>query len=155
MVKAIYYYKNSNAPKPNKPNHIGVNILIEFNDMLLEKRTDNETWGLIGGGLKIDESLIQGAIRETREETGILLKDEELEFYKIFDDPTRIAEYDDGNVIRIISVVYNVYLKNKPELICSDESVSLEFFKKTDIVQLQIVESYKPLINDYLLNTNK
>ena len=30
MGQATFYYKNSNAPNPNKPNHIGATILINY-----------------------------------------------------------------------------------------------------------------------------
>ncbi len=37
MIEAKFYYKNENAPKPNKPNHIGVCAIIKYkNKILLE-----------------------------------------------------------------------------------------------------------------------
>jgi len=42
MGKARFYYKNTNAPKPNKPNHIGATILIFYKGkVLLESRADS------------------------------------------------------------------------------------------------------------------
>lgn len=41
MGKAAFYYKQLNAPAPNKPNHIGSTILINYNGkVLLESRKD-------------------------------------------------------------------------------------------------------------------
>lgn len=49
MGQATFYYKNSNAPKPN---HIGATILINYDGkVLLESRKDSERWAFIGGGL--------------------------------------------------------------------------------------------------------
>lgn len=43
MSKAQFYYKDKNAPKPNKPNSIGTAAIIRFNDeILLEKRLDSD-----------------------------------------------------------------------------------------------------------------
>ena len=111
MRQAQFFYHNKNAPKPNRPNHIGTSVLIEYRDkLLLEHRTDSETWAIIGGGLKTEESLAECAVREVYEETGIKLRENMLELYGIYDDPSRIASYPDGNVLRVITVVYKVYL---------------------------------------------
>ncbi|HKM33846.1 MAG TPA: hypothetical protein VJY54_03785 [Lachnospiraceae bacterium] len=55
MEQATFYFQDNDAPKPNKPNHIGSTILIEYNNMLLlEHRVDSEKWAIIGGGLHVD-----------------------------------------------------------------------------------------------------
>lgn len=83
MKKAIFYYNDPTAPKPNKPNLIGSTVLIEYNKkLLLEHRADSERWAIIGGSLKTNESLVDCAIREVREETSINL-DKDMMNYKI------------------------------------------------------------------------
>lgn len=53
MKKAQFFYKNPVAPKPNKPNHIGIAAIIRNEDhLLLERRTDSNRWSLVGGGLQ-------------------------------------------------------------------------------------------------------
>lgn len=151
MSKAEFYYKDKNAPKPNKPNHIGVSVIIEYNNkILLEHRTDSETWAVIGGGLKIDETLIQCAIRETKEETGIKLANHKLTFCNIYDDPSRIASYSDDGIKRIITVVYKVTLEQEPNLICSKESRELKFFSKDELKNITIAKTHIPIIEDYI-----
>lgn len=151
MSTAKFYYKDSNAPKPNKPNHIGTNAIIEYENMiLLEHRSDNDSWGFVGGGLKINESLKQCLVREVKEETGILIGEEELKLYKIFDDPTRIASYADGNILRIITVVYKCKLNKVPNLVCSEESRELKFFLVDEIQNLHIVESHRPIVDEFI-----
>lgn len=150
-MKAQFYYKNENAPKPNKPNHIGTSVIIESdNKILLEHRTDSDTWAVIGGGLKIDESLMECAIREVFEETGIRLSEQDIELYRIYDDPSRIASYPDGNVLRVITVVYKVRLNQCPKVICSEESRELRFFTKEELKELEIAKTHIPIIDDYL-----
>lgn len=39
--------------------------------ILLIKRTDNDSWALPGGAIDLGESLTQAAVRETKEETGV------------------------------------------------------------------------------------
>jgi len=150
MGQAKFYYRDKNAPKPNKPNHIGVNAIIEYSGkLLLEHRADSECWGLIGGGLEMDECLVDGIIREIKEETGLDICKNQLALYKIFDDPTRIAYYPDGNVLRIISVVYLLKLTQAFELKCSCESRELKYFTIEEIKNLSIAKIHMPILENY------
>lgn len=152
MRKAKFYYKSNNAPKPSKIG-IGSVVIVKYNNKyLMEYRKDSNLWSFIGGNLEIDETFIECAIRETYEETGIKLKEENLEFYKIYDEPSRIAEFPDGNIIRILGVVYISILKDIPELRISNESSKLEFFSKDDLKLLNIAETMEPILNDILFN---
>jgi 8-oxo-dGTP pyrophosphatase MutT (NUDIX family) len=151
MKQASFYYQNVNAPKPNKPNHIGTCAFIRYNGtVMLEKRTDSNRWGLIGGGLNIDESLEQCIVREIYEETGLSINESDLHFVKIYSDPSRIAEYPDGNVLRIITVFYLIDLCEQAILKCSDESQELRFFSYEELKELTIAETQKHIIEEFL-----
>jgi len=153
MNDAKFYYKDNNAPKPNQPNHIGTSIIIKYDDkILLEARCDSDRWAIIGGGLRVDESLISCVIRETFEETGISLSENQIKLYKFYDDPSRIASYPDGNILRVITVVFETELAYYPNLICSTESRKLQFFSKKEIENVEIAETHIPIIQDVLLN---
>ena len=150
-MKAQFFYKDSTAPKPNKPNHIGTSVIIEIdNKILLEQRRDSDTWAIIGGGVKTSETLLECAIREVFEETGIELSEQNIQFYKIYDDPSRIASYPDGNVLRVITVVYRVRLNQYPKLICSEESRELKFFSKEELKEVEIAMTHVPIIENYI-----
>lgn len=152
MAQAQFYYKDENAPQP-KGNRIGVCVLITFEgNLLLEHRTDSDSWAIIGGGLKTGERLVEGAIREVFEETGLVLREEQLEFWRIYDDPSRIASYPDGNVWRIITVVYRVKLAKPPELVCSEESRELRFFTKEELRSVKIAATHIPILEEYARN---
>jgi ADP-ribose pyrophosphatase YjhB (NUDIX family) len=132
-------------------NHIGRCAIIKYNGkMLLEKRVDCNRWGLIGGGLKVDESLEEGILREINEETGLVFEEESLCFWKICSDPSRIGEYPDGNIVRIISVVYILNLTESHKLICSEESEELRYFSYEELNELSIAETQRHIINEYL-----
>ncbi len=150
MGNASFYYKNDKAPKPNKPNHIGATILIYCKDkVLMESRRDSDRWAFIGGGLFIDETLSECVKRETLEETGIDLQEKNIEFCKIYDDPSLIISYPDGNIIRSLMVLYKVTLENEPELVCSEESKEIRFFSKEELKTLNVVETHIPIVEDY------
>jgi len=149
MAQAEFYYKDKNAPQP-KGNRIGICILLEYDGkLLLEHRTDSDTWSIIGGGLKIGERLTEGALREVFEETGLVIREEQMEFYGIYDDPSRIASYPDGNVWRIITVAYRVKLVKLPEVECSEESRELRFFTKSELRGINLAETHIPIVEDW------
>ncbi|VYT61738.1 NUDIX domain-containing protein [Clostridium tertium] len=155
MSKAQFYYKNKNAPKPNKPNSIGIAAIIKFNDkVLLEKRVDSDRWSLIGGGLEVIESLEEGIVREIKEETGLNINDDHLKFWKIYSDPSRIASFPDGNILRLITAVYIVKLNKAHKLLCSEESEELRYFNLNELKYLNIAETHKHIIEDYINEGN-
>ena len=150
MTQAHFFYKSENAPKPNG-NRIGTCVLIEYDGkLLLEHRTDSDTWAVIGGGLKVGERFVEGAIRETFEETGLELQEEQMELYNIYDDPSRIASYPDGNVWRIITVVYRVRLAELPELVCSEESRELRFLGREELKGVKVAATHLPILEEYM-----
>lgn len=151
MKQAEFFYKNENAPIPNRGNLVGATTLIECEGkILLEYRVDSDRWSIIGGSLKTDESFVECAIREVQEETGIVIDEKKIQFYKLYDDPSIIISYPDGNVFRSIMVVYRVKLSQLPELVCSHESRMLKFFDKEELRNVNIVETHTPILQDYL-----
>lgn len=150
MAQAQFYYRDEKAPQP-QGNRIGTCVLLEHDGkLLLEHRADSDTWAVIGGGLKANEKLIEGAIREVFEETGLVLREEQLEFFHIYDDSSRIASYPDGNVWRIITVVYRVRLRELPELVCSEESRELRFFTKEELREVMVAATHVPIVEEYV-----
>ena len=147
-----FYYKDDDAPTPNLPTSIGITAIIRYEDQyLFESRVDCDQWSLVGGGMEDDESLEDCAMREILEETGINTKIEDLNIVKLYSCPSRIAEYPDGNIIRIVSVVFVIDLKAKPHTICSEESLELKWFTKDEINELDIVETHKHVVEDLIL----
>lgn len=85
------WYRDPNAPAPNQPLRVGVVALIERDGRLLvERRADDGTWGLVGGALEADESVSDALVRELREETGLTATSVEL--FGVFSDPSQRAD---------------------------------------------------------------
>ncbi len=156
MGDAKFYYKSNNAPKPNCPNHIGSTILIFHEEkVLMESRADSNRWAFIGGGLYLTEILMECVIRETKEETGIELQEQDIVFKKLFDDPSIIIEYPDGNIIRSMMAVYQTELKEAPTLQCSEESKELKFFTPDELKTLSVVETHIPILEEFFPEVSK
>ena len=72
MSRRIDYYDDPAAPKANSlvPS---VNVVVTNDDgqILLIKRSDNDNWAIPGGAIDLGESMVQAAVRETLEETGV------------------------------------------------------------------------------------
>ncbi len=57
------YFRDPEAPAPNRPRRIGVVAFVERNErVLLERRADRGTWGLIGGALDEDKTVADGIV---------------------------------------------------------------------------------------------
>lgn len=148
MKSARFYNSREGAPKPNKPIHMGVTAIIEKGGkVLLEHRKDSERWAFIGGGLKIDESIPECLAREVFEETG--LKISRYGLFDVFSNPYRIAEYPDGNVLRIISAAYFVETEDKPP-VCSEESRELGWFSGGDLENVMLAETQQDIRESYI-----
>lgn len=151
MAQAKFYYKDPAAPRPNRPNHIGVAVLLEWQGRyLMEYRADSDFWCFIGGGLWIDETLARCAQRETREETGICLLETDFQFVRLYDDPSRIAAYPDGNVLRVITALYRAAMAEEPALVCSEESRALRFFAPQELAGLPVAPTHRDILGDIL-----
>lgn len=149
--KSKFYYRDQDAPIPNNPPRVGVVTLITCGGrLLLERRADSDVWGIVGGALDNGETLREGSVREVFEETGIALSPDRLAFVKLYDDPSLIASYPDGNVIRLVIFVFSAQLDSLPELRLSEESKELRFFTKDELRRLQIPRTHQPIIEDYL-----
>lgn len=150
MLKiAKFYYQDPNAPKPNKPNHMGVAAIIKKgNSILFERRKDCNRWSLIGGALETNESLVDGLKREVREETSLEFSNPKL--FGIFSNPSRVIEYPDGNVIRVITTTFIVEVDDVSGLQISEESNELEFINVKSLPEIDIVETHKHILSSYL-----
>lgn len=154
MAIATYYLNDPNAPKPNMPIHLGANLLVCCDGkLLLERRTDCDQWGLIGGGRKKGETQVQNAMRELKEETGLCAEKERFHFVKTYDEPGRIASYRDGSVWAMIISVFRLDYAEIPQITCSKESRELRFFSAEELADLQIVTTHSDIIADYLQDT--
>ncbi len=97
------YFDDPAAPSANSivPS-VTVAVRNEAGALLLIHRTDNDLWAIPGGGVDIGESVPQAGVRETEEETGLLV--EIIGLVGIYTDPRHVIAYDDGEVRQQFSI---------------------------------------------------
>ena len=153
MSYVTFYRGDPNAPKPNMPAHLGSNCIIVWDGkLLLERRRDSDTWGLVGGGCKKWEEPVQAMAREVREELGLRIKPERFEKLKVYGEPGRVAAYRDGSVWRMVIVVYKLELDEKPSIRISNESKEAQFFTKDEVRNLEIPVTHSDIVEECFLN---
>ena len=99
-------------PKRYAPNgtpvvvQTGASIIVEDAEgrILMQQRTDDDTWSYPGGRLEIDETVEDGARREVKEECGLEVG--ELELLGVFSGPELNHIYPNGNEVWGVDIVY-------------------------------------------------
>lgn len=153
-MSIVKFYRGDpkNAPKTTMPAHLGANVILTCQGkLLLEKRRDSDTWGLVGGGVKKTEEPLQAITREIYEELGIRVKKEDLRKLGVYGEPGRIAAYQDGSVWRMVVVVFGLDLEAEPTLRISAESRELRFFSKEELNDIDIVITHSDIVEDHFI----
>lgn len=152
-IVTFYNCDPKDAPRTTMPAHLGANAIITCKGkLLLERRRDNNTWGLIGGGCKKTETGLQAIVRETYEELGLRIPKERFTKLKVFDNPGRIAAFRDGSIWRMVIVMYGLDFEEEPKMRVSSESKELRFFTKEEIKNLELPVTHKDIIYELFMN---
>ena len=153
MAYAKFYLNDPDAPKPNMPAHLGSNCIITCNGkLLLEKRRDSDTWGLVGGGCKKWEDPDQAMAREVFEELGWRIKRDQFRKVKVYGAPGRIAAFQDGSIWRMVIVVFALEVDEERPIRISSESKEARFFTKDEVRNLQIAVTHSDIVEECFLN---
>lgn len=146
----IDYYDDPQAPKANSvvPS-ANVVVTDDAGRVLVIHRTDNGNWALPGGALDLGESLVQTAVREVKEETGIDC--EVTGLVGIYTDPRHVIFYtSDGEARQEFSVLYTARATGG-EPTPSDESRDVVWVPRSELAGLEPMDrSMRLRIGHYL-----
>jgi 8-oxo-dGTP pyrophosphatase MutT (NUDIX family) len=144
------YYRDPDAPAPNLPRRVGVIAIVERDGrILVERRADDPGWwAFVGGGLDEEENALDALRREVREETGYTVADAVL--VAVFTDPGRIVEYPDGNIHRLVSLVFRVVPVENGDPTLSEESHEMRFVTPEELVRLDLWPAHVPVRKAFL-----
>ena len=156
MAIVTFYRDHPNPPKTTRGAKLGVNAVITNNGkILLEKRSDCDMWGLVGGGVKKQENELDAIVREIYEETGLRVSKDQIKKLGVYGEPGRIAAYQDGSIWRMVIVAYGLELDERIKLKISRESKDLRFFSKDELKQIEIVVTHSDIVEKWFLNAEK
>ncbi len=128
---------------------LGATTLV-FNDkkeLLLNLRTDTDTWGIPGGSMELYETIEETAVRELKEEADISAY--ELELVTILSGKEYYFEYPNGDKMCTVIVLFKVLNYTGDIKVADNESKQLKFFS---LDNLPILESRAKAIIDKINN---
>jgi 8-oxo-dGTP pyrophosphatase MutT (NUDIX family) len=147
-VSRIEYLNDPNAPKANTlVPACGMLAVDGHGRILLQRRRDTGQWALPMGKMEIGETPTQCAVRETQEETGVLV--EATGFLGIYSDPGHIVAYGDGEIRQ----AYEVMLIGGPisgSPAANDEASDVGWFAPEELDTLDIHRTQWRQLRDYL-----
>ena len=144
----VDYYHDPSAPSANSL-VVGSSAVVTDSEgrILLQRRSDSGNWALPSGAMDIGETFAQSAIREVQEETGFDVRIDRI--IGIYSDPAHVFAYDDGEVRQEFSICLAGTIVGGT-LQVSSESTAVEFFPVAVLPDLQMHESIRIRIRDYL-----
>jgi ADP-ribose pyrophosphatase YjhB (NUDIX family) len=144
----IEHYDDPEAPKPNSlVPAASAAVSNEHNEILMQRRADNDLWAFPGGTMDFGESIGQTAVREVREETGL---DVEIDgIVGIYSDPRHIIEYSDGEVRQQFNICFSARLLGGT-LRASDESTEVAWITPQSLEDLPIHDTTRLRLRHFL-----
>ena len=116
---------------------LGATTLV-FNDrkeLLLNLRSDTDTWGIPGGSMELYETIEETAVRELKEETGI--RADWLELVTILSGKEYYFEYPNGDKMCTVIVLFKVLNYTGDIKVADNESKQLKFFSLDNLPSLE------------------
>ena len=124
MGNYIQWIREQVGHEPIFLNFAAAFILNERGEVLLQKRSDMQAWGLPGGALELGESAEEAMLREVFEETGLRVNVEAfLGAYTRY-----FQEYPNGDHAQSIAFFFVCSIVSGKLRIDHDETLDLQFF---------------------------
>ncbi|MFI7225370.1 NUDIX domain-containing protein [Nonomuraea angiospora] len=144
----VEYWNHPNAPKANSlVPACGTVTVDDTGRILMQCRRDTGQWALPMGKMEIGETPSQCAVRETEEETGVLV--EPVGILGIYSDPGHIVAYTDGEIRQEYEVMLIARpVGGQPE--ANDEASDVRWVEPGELHLLDIHPTQWRQLNDYL-----
>ena len=120
--------------------------VIKDNKILLNLRSDTNTWGIPGGATELGETLKETASRELKEETN--LDCDSFTLLNVFSGKDFYFKYPNGDELYSVVALYLANDVTGELKITDGESFELDYFSKDNLPNL---ESRAKVIMDWLL----
>ena len=116
---------------------VGATTLVfnDKNELLLNLRTDTNTWGIPGGSMELNETIEETAIRELKEEAGI--RADKLELVSVLSGKDYYFEYPNGDKMCTVIILFKVLNYTGNIKVSDNESKQLKFFALNDLPNME------------------
>ena len=116
---------------------LGATTLVfnQNNEILLNLRTDTNTWGIPGGSMELYETIEETAIRELKEEAGITANN--LELVSVLSGKDYYFEYPNGDKLCTVIVLFKVTNYVGKIKVSDGESKNLKFFSLDNLPNME------------------
>lgn len=101
-------------------------VINEKGEILLNLRSDTNTWGVPGGSMELGETFEETCIREMYEETGIKIT--KLKRLNVFSGPELYFKYPNGDELYSVTALFQAIEYSGELEIRDGESFELKFF---------------------------
>lgn len=128
-------------------NATAIVIVNELNEVLLEKRADNQLWGLPGGLIELNESIKIAAIREVKEETNLDI--ELTRFIGIFSNP--FMRWREKDYAKVFTFAFTAKVVGGELKINDHESTEMKYFAYEELPPLHSIDTIE-IIEQYYNN---
>ena len=105
----------------------GCLIFNENNQVLLQKRSDDNLWGNPGGSMDLGETIYDTVIREIKEETNLDIKKEDLKIFNIYSGEEQHHIYPNKDEVYFVNIIFEIH-KYSGDIVSDIESKELKFF---------------------------
>lgn len=109
--------------------------VIENNKILLNLRSDTNTWGIPGGSMELGETLEETAARELKEETDLTV--EHFTLLNVFSGKDFYFKYPNGDELYSVVALFLAEGVTGKMKITDGESFDLRYFGKNELPELE------------------
>ena len=124
----------------------GAFVFDQENRLLLQKRMDNEQWGLPGGFMELSETVQETARREVFEETGLRLG--KLDLFGVYSGAGYDKTFSNGDQVSMVLILFTCNEYEGELVNCNSESLGNSFFS-LDRLPDNLFSEHKGFIHDY------
>jgi 8-oxo-dGTP pyrophosphatase MutT (NUDIX family) len=99
-------------------------------EILLVRQRDGNLWSTPGGSIEIDESPVNAVVRETWEETGLLVQP--IALIGVFGGPGFVVRYGNGDETQYVTSVFECSVKSGELTNATDETIACRFISESE-----------------------